>query len=565
MIDLPRRALRRLQARARELGQVLAIRREVRALRREHPGLTADLARLAGNDARRVLLVSLSNDPEQLRLEGILAKAIQLHGGRVTLLVYRSGTPWSGALFGALGLNDRLYFENHAPGGEVLDAALADRLERCRTLADYKAFEVEGARIGRQALSTVVRASREPTVDLDDPEVRRSIRNTIEYALRTLHVADRALDDVAPDCLLTVERGYAGFGSISDRALARGVPVIQFQAAHRDDAFYLKRYTLESRDLHPRSLDDSTWSRLLALGLTEEREHDLEREVAAQEDGKWFLAQRHRHSAQTGGPERLRRRLGLDPARKTAVVFSHILWDASMFYGSDVYPDQGRWFAETVRLAAEDDRVQWLVKLHPALYWKIRFDGVREEPAELAIIREVVGELPAHVQLLRPDDDVSNVDLFRIIDAGLTIRGTVGIELPPLGVPVLTAGTSDYSGKGFTIDADTVEQYESNVRAIAGLERLSPEQVRLARLYAYGIFCARPWRFDSFALDFRPLDAAGDTLEHRLRYNVRTAGELERADDLRAFADWILRSDEPDFVDERALRMPSRVEASASP
>ena len=147
---------------------MLEVRREVRALRREHPGLTADLARLAGKDARRVLLVSLSNDPEQIRLEGILAKAIELHGGRVTLLVYRSGTPWSGALFGALGLHDRLYFEDHAPGGEVLDARLAERLERCRTLADYKAFEVDGARIGRQALSTVVRASREPTVDLDD-------------------------------------------------------------------------------------------------------------------------------------------------------------------------------------------------------------------------------------------------------------------------------------------------------------------------------------------------------------------------------------------------------------
>src|SRR5436190_14486009 len=112
MSALPRRAVRRLATRARELGQVFEIRREVRTLRREHPGLASHLARLAGDEARRVLLVSLSNDPEQIRLEGILAKAIELHGGRVTLLVYRSGTPWAGALFGALGLDDRLYFED---------------------------------------------------------------------------------------------------------------------------------------------------------------------------------------------------------------------------------------------------------------------------------------------------------------------------------------------------------------------------------------------------------------------------------------------------------------------
>jgi hypothetical protein len=327
-----------------------------------------------------------------------------------------------------------------------VDAGVLAQIDRCRTLADYKELEISGARVGRQALSTVVRRSREPSIDLDDAAVRADIRDTILYALRTLELADRTLDTVDPDCVLTVERGYAGFGSISDRALVRGVPVVQFQAAHRDDAFYLKRYTVDSRDLHPRSLDDATWARLLDLGLTEERERALDREMAAQEEGKWVLARRNRSGAEPGGPEALRARLELDDTRKVAAVFSHILWDASMFYGTDVYPDQGRWFAETVRLACEDDRVQWLVKLHPALFWKIRFDGVDEEPAELAMIRELAGELPPHVRLLTPDANVSNVDLFQIVDAGITIRGTVGIELPPLGVPVLPAGTSAYTG-----------------------------------------------------------------------------------------------------------------------
>jgi len=536
---------------------LLEIRREVQEIRRKHPGLAAEIDAL---DGKRVLLVSLSNDREQIRLEAILAKAIQVRGGRVSPLVYRAGAPWAKRLFLGLHIDDVVYFEDYTPPADALDPDIAERLERCRTLADYKAFELEGARIGRQALSTVVRTSREPTIDLDDPAVRRAIRDTIEYAVTSVRVAEAALDELRPDCLLTVERGYAGFGSIADRALARGVPVIQFQAAHRDDAFYLKRYTIDSRGLHPRSLEDSTWKRLLAAGLTDERERQLDEETASQEEGKWFLSRRLRHAGSAAGPERLRERLGLDGRRKVAAVFSHILWDASMFYGSDIYPDQGRWFAETVRLAAQDDRVQWLVKLHPALHWKIRFDGVREEPAELAMIREAVGgELPPHVRLLNPDDDVSNVDLFRIVDVGITIRGTVGIELPPLGVPVITAGTSDYSGKGFTIDSATIEEYEAHLRSIPELDRLSPEQVRLAKLYAYGIFCARPWKFDSFTLDFHPLDSAGDTLEHRLRYNVRTRAELERADDLRAFAEWVLDSDERDFVDANALA------AAASP
>ena len=146
----------------------------------------------------------------------------------------------------------------------------------------------------------------------------------------------------------------------------------------------------------------------------------------------------------------------------------------------------------------------------------------------------------------------------------MTIRGTVGLELPRLGVPVLTAGTSDYSGRGFTVDADTIEEYERNVRSIASLPRLSPEQMRTARLYAYGIFCVRPWRFQSFALDFLPVGEAGDTLEHRLRYVVRTREELEHADDLADFARWVLESDDADYVDESELAVSRSVNAGAS-
>lgn len=545
------RHTRTLAKRLSDPRRLLEIRRELASVRRQYPGLVEDLGTRAGADARHVLLISLSDDREGIRLEAMLGKAVQAHGGRVTVLTYRNAQ-WS-RLFRALGLNDLLYYEDLAPSSRELDAATLARLEACRSVADYKAFEVDGARVGRQALSSVVRMSREPRVDLDDPAVREAIRATIESAVESVHVGDRALDVAAPDCLLMVERGYAGLGSIFDRALVRNVPVIQFQSAHRDDAFFLKRYTLADREFHARSLDDETWRRLREQGLNEERERALERELASQEDGRWFLSRRFRHSKEARSAEELRSHLGLDTERKVAVLFSHILWDASMFYGRDLYSDQGRWFAETIRVAAESDRVQWIIKLHPALYWKLRADGTDEEPAELAMIREVVGDLPAHMRLLRPDDDIPNPDLFGITDVGVTIRGTVGIELPPLGVPMIVAGTSDYSGKGFTIDANTVEEYEANLRSIPELGRLTDEQVQLAKLYAYGIFCVRPWRFESFTLDFLPLDEAAETLEHRLRINVRTVEELERAPDLAQFAQWVLRSNEPDFVDERAL------------
>ena len=57
--------------------------------------------------------------------------------------------------------------------------------------------------------------------------------------------------------------------------------------------------------------------------------------------------------------------LGLDPSRKTAVVFSHVLWDANMFYGRDLFADQEEWFVETVRAAAANDAVNWVDQAAP--------------------------------------------------------------------------------------------------------------------------------------------------------------------------------------------------------
>ena len=36
------------------------------------------------------------------------------------------------------------------------------------------------------------------------------------------------------------------------------------------------------------------------------------------------------------------------------------------------------------------------------------------------------------------------IHLFKVIDYGITVRGTIGIELPCFGIPVITAGTGRY-------------------------------------------------------------------------------------------------------------------------
>jgi hypothetical protein len=561
-VDSVRRTGRRLRAAARDIAhprEALDSLREIRALRSEHPGLTSDLSPLERPSSRRVLIVSLSDDPEQVRLEALLAKGLQLRGGRVVVQAFRSSRAGV-RLWRAFGIRNLVFYEDVAPAGGSL-AAARELTRGVATVQSWKELEYRGARVGRQALSTLVRARHDPLVDLDAPATRNDLTRLVAVGIDGVHTAETVIERTQPDLLLMIERGYAGLGAISDVAINRGLPVVQFGSAHRDDAFFLKRYTVGNRDLQQRSLDERTWRRLGDEPWTDEKEKQLRAELAEREQGKWFMARRLRHSARRRSPDELREVLRLDE-RKVAVLFSHVLWDASMFYGRDLYPDQGTWFVETIRLAAADERVQWLVKLHPAVFWKLRADGVTGQAAELTMIRERVGGLPDHVHLLLPDADVDNADLFQIIDAGVTIRGTVGLELPQLGVPVITAGTSDYAGRGFTVDAESIEEYERNVRGIADLPRLAPAQVELAKRYAYGVFCVRPWRFTSFALDYLPPERGRDLL-HRLRYEVRTERDLREAQDLEAFARWVLESDDADFTASFASADPPASVAAA--
>src|SRR5262249_22175954 len=153
---------------------------------------------------------------------------------------------------------------------------------------------------------------------------------------------------------------------------------------------------------------------------------------------------------------------------------------------------------------------------------KRRRDGVEGELGDLRAIRKGVGELPPHVHLMRHDSPIATRSLFDVTDAGVTIRGSVGWELPCFGVPALTAGTGFYSGRGFTIDSATREEYLARLGRIEVTPPLTAHEVELARRHAYALARLRPLRFTSFRTTVRPLEGLGHPLDHNLDLLVRS-------------------------------------------
>jgi hypothetical protein len=522
------------------------LERDIARLRRDHGEA---LRSVRDGNGPVALFVSLTEFVYQLKLEGMLGKALQLAGWRPVVLVqddswvprkYLSAFGLESFVTLAPYLDDAAREEAQAASREIIGAKPA--------LADVRDLTFHGARIGRNVLATVSRALHEGAVDLEDPRARAELERLLPRTLEATIAAERLLEDVEPELVLFLERNYAAEAPISDVALVQGLDVVQYVSGPQDDTLIFKRFTSETRRDHPRSLSEESWRRVRELPWTKERDAELDDEFAKRYGNAWALTRRIQGWTEDRSREQVIAELGLDPAKKTAVLYSHILWDANMFYGEDLFADQEEWFVETVRAAAANPRVNWIVKLHPANVWKLKREGIEGVRDEETAVREALGELPDHVAIVRPESDISTRSIFRLTDYGITIRGSVGFELPCFGVPVLTAGTGFYSGRGFTVDSATAEEYLERLAHIEEIPRLPPDLVELARRHAWALFRLRPTHFSSFLATIRPLEEMGHPLDHDVEIRVWTPEGLSVSDDLREIGSWLTESRELDYL-----------------
>jgi hypothetical protein len=499
--------------------------------------------------SRTFLIGSLLTIPATLKAEAVYARALQMRGYKPAFALGEASSYNVTLLKTLLGDDMRIVtpgqYAQSQDEGETRAQAVS-LLAANANVADFVALEVDGIRVGRNSLSTVVRSLRASHVDFANPDHRARIETALAASLAAARRAARMVADVKPDAALFNERGYTPSGELFDACLIAGVNTVQWLGAPQADHLLYKRYTVATRGQHPLALSDQTWAGLSAGSWTKTDEDRLMATLASHyESGAWFNRQQLQTGKQVMTPAQVRQALGVSSDRKIAVIFSHILYDATFFYGDSLYPDYATWLVETVRAAIANPNIHWVVKVHPVNVWRSKMDNAPLEQLEALLLREVFDELPPHVTIMPADTDVNTFALFQTIDYGLTVRGTVGMELPCYGIPTVTAGTGRYSGRGFTMDSATADKYQALLTRLHTVPRLDTATVTLARRYAYGTFFLRPTRMNSARLMFNHRSSLPDFATH---FRVFLTDPIEQAGDLRKFCDFI-GSDAADFLD----------------
>lgn len=462
-------------------------------------------AQVSPEAGETLLVLSLMPIPYALKMEALMARALQKCGYRVVVLTNLSSYPLVRAYhreaggFEVLLLEEHLRLKNAWRITRLLKRLFAndeDFLQR------IKEFRYRDAYTGLHGLATISAAVTDGGI-LESRQHIGRLRRTLRRSMHLSDAASEVVAKVSPKLMLSIEKGYTGTAEIFYAALNAGVDYVQWTGCHEPDSIMLKRYSWNNYREHPFSISDAGWTQILELPWSDKYRDDVMTQFArGYQEGAWFRYKSLATDQKQVPKGELLAQLGLDPAKKTAVIYSHILNDANLFYGEDLFRGgYEEWLVETVRAAAENPRVNWVLKLHPSNVYRNAKLGYRGEYGELLALKQAFGNVPDFLRVVYPEEKASPFSFFQITDFGVTVRGTVGLELPCFGVPVLTAGTGRYAGKGFTVDSATREEYLTKIRAIHYIPPLTDEQTRRGQRYAYFVFRARPARYGDMFSD----------------------------------------------------------------
>nr|MDQ3083132.1 capsular biosynthesis protein [Gemmatimonadota bacterium] len=265
-------------------------------------------------------------------------------------------------------------------------------------------------------------------------------------------------------------------------ALDLGIPISTWKSSYLSARFYMQQVRDGHLDFY--RLKDHSWNLRAATPLTEREEQELDASLHTRyhKPVAFDVPRLHR---EMGEKERFRERYGIDPEKPVWGIMCHINWDSVADYSPMAYSSFDEWTIETIEQASRTPDVQWLIKVHPVEASYDRQVGVEK------LIETRFPDLPPHVKLVPSTEKISPFEFFEMLDGGVTVYGTPGLELALAGKPVILAGEAHYGRKGFTHDAFDADSYRSLLARAAAIGPLTPEQKTLARRYAYSVFIQR--------------------------------------------------------------------------
>lgn len=525
---------------------VLNLSKEGRSLRRNERKLLKDLETRIGLELKQhvsyskkiVIILGLSR-VSAIASEVIIRKSFELAGYRCIVLLPDDRIVKKA--YSLTGSDELIPYSEFLGSTENHSTRL---LSLCSSVSNVVKIAVDRIGCGKFAVSTLMRKKRTGSLDFNDRKTHFELGNMLSVSFQNAHAAKKIINTLNPDALVLVDRGYSRSGELFDESINNQIPVFTWNSGHKNNTLILKKYTSKNKNVHPSSLSEENWNKLKEMKWEEKHWNILKSELdSCYKSGEWYSEVGTQVNNISFNKMQLIDILKLNPKLKTAIIYPHIFWDATFFWGDDLFENYEDWFIQTVKEAISNDKVNWIIKVHPANLVKDNRDKYFGKHSEIIAINKITDKLPDNIKVIPAETNISTYSLFDIMDYCLTVRGTIGIESACFGIPTITAGSGRYDNLGFTIDSNTREEYLSKIKNIEKNNKLTTKQTELARRYAFGVFIGRPTHLESIKISYKK----NKTADLKVDFAFDTLEELFKSNDLDSISRWIESGDEDYF------------------
>lgn len=342
---------------------------------------------------------------------------------------------------------------------------------------DCASFSHKGLPIGKMVINHLIHYFRSGPHQRTAPTLD-AYKDFLAMALTLEQIISKALDELKPDVLFTLNGSFIDSGLFVALARKRGIRVITFEAGFMLNTimlginepiieFPMKKYL-------PQEYDTYT--------LTPDQNKQLDEYLHTRSLGKDCIFD------YWGNPTfdyaQIRRELGLSENAQPDILFTNLLWDSTTITSDKAFSSQQEWIFSTIRYYSSHPERVLLLRIHPAELVPVSLESTIKM-AE--VIATEFPSLPNNIIIIPPTSTISSYPLTEMSNLTLVYASTAGLEAATMGKNVIVAGETHYRGMKFTYDVHNPQEYVAMLDGKA--LNVDKESIRSrSRRYAYFFF-----------------------------------------------------------------------------
>ncbi|MEM7096827.1 MAG: capsule biosynthesis protein [Pseudomonadota bacterium] len=359
------------------------------------------------------------------------------------------------------------------------DYEFAERWSAQYGVDQVGSLQLDGVPVGEHALAGALRFFASGDLD-NEADALGVVHRYLEGAVLLARAFDRLLEELQPEVVVLHHGIYSPQGVAAKVAEKKGVRVVTWVVSYRKGTFIFSH-----DDTYHHTLMDEPTETWRSLSLREDQRDQLHSYLTSRAGGKedWIYF----HKDPDSSFNQYAQKHKLDLSKPLISLLTNVMWDAQLHYPQNAFESMKEWILDSIALFAKRPDLQGAIRIHPA---EVR-GAIPARQTLAAEIQKAFPQLPPNLHVIEPLDEVSTYDLAAASNAIIIFGTKMGVELTPLGKPVIVAGEAWIRNKGLTIDVTSREQYQEifNKLPLDSEEHVADAQE--AEKYAYHFFFRR--------------------------------------------------------------------------